>query len=159
MPNTAKIVLASDEEDDFEWINPKEDSISFSFKNKVHNSDEFKINAIWVTPDDSQRTHKLLLDIIARTKKIEIRSILNNNHVHHISEHDTQRILSILSKSSPRLAMSDWSLSTVDDVYIVFIEEDGKEYIMSWDTPILLWEYMEKDIIEYKNIFKRFLHS
>lgn len=46
-----------------------------------------------------------------------------------------------------------WSISGRDDVFIVFIGKQGREIILSWDTPGLLWLFAGPDAVQaYKQI-------
>lgn len=155
----ANTALRASEEVDLSWVEIPEsnEKVSLDFGNKYHNSNEFNIQSAYVFPDDSQRTHKILIDVIARTRRLEIRSIINNNYTHHVSARDAQQLLAFLSKATPRRTRSDWPLGIDDDIYIVLIDSEEKEYIMSWDTPLLLWYF--EDASEYKNIVIKYWHS
>lgn len=153
-------IIPACEEPDFAWIGtmPMEPMEVSFFGNKDYNSEDFRLKSIWVSPKDSQRTHKIMQDFLLDVKAIEIRSFIYNKKSIQISKDDYDKMLHIFTNTSPRKVEGFWTISQIDDVFIVFIDKKGDEIILSWDTPTLLWLFSDSDSTRrYKEIVSKYI--
>lgn len=150
-------IIPANEELDFSWIGTMPmDSLLFG--NKDYNSDAFRLKSIWVLPEDSQRTYEIMQDFLMEVNTVEIRSFIYNKKNIQISEADYAKMLHIFRNTSPRKVEGNWTISRIDDVFIVFISKKGDEIVLSWDTPALLWLFADSESARmYKEIVCKYI--